>query len=418
MTEEERLDALNQVLSKAKVSLFYSRRLPELPLKSLADLEKIPLTRKEDLRLCSPWDLLCTPQNQLYQYHETFGTTGTPISIWYTKEDFILGSRCLTKWGVNFGSDDLVLIRFPYAISTIAHFVHEAAHMQGACVIAASSRTVVSPYTRIIRLMRKLGVTVLACLPLQAVLLAETAEVLGLKPGYDFPRLRAVCTAGEALPPKRRMLIKDIWQVPVYDNYGMTEIGPAALDCTFGISHPLEEYYHFEVLDESLSAEAPPGQTGYLVVTTLRRTATPIIRYLTGDRARLVQRDCACGQKISLEIRGRKEDLLNINNRQLDRWDLEEIIASFPCRRFWAAGPVNNTLQIIAEKERPGDQVSREMLKGLEEDWQIPLRVELVPPGTLYDRSQLLEVGLVGKPKYIYTEAEMRDKSYLKSART
>lgn len=418
MTPQEKLAALNQLLSHAKSSLFYSERLPEKPLTTLAEFKGIPLTTKEDLKKCGPCDLLCVPKRDLFQYHETFGTTGSPISVWYTKGDFEHSSQSLTQWGVNFRNDDIILIRFPYAISTIAHLVHEAAHRKDACVIPASSRTVVSPFIRIINLMQKLEVTILASLPLQAILIAETAEMLGLKPAVDFPRLRAICTAGETLPYERRRLIEEIWQVPVFDNYGMTELGPTTLDCPYGTTHPIADDFILEILDETLTIEVEPGQIGYLVVTTLNRTATPMIRYFTGDRARFVQKNCPCGQELALEIHGRREDTLVIGTKQLDRWDLEKIISLLPCRRFWVAGPSDQGLQLIVEQEKPGDSLAKEVLSKIQEEWQITVNIEIVPKGTLYDRSQLLEVGVVGKPRYIYTAAEMATQAYLKSPRT
>ncbi|HHW41813.1 MAG TPA: hypothetical protein GXX19_11860 [Syntrophomonadaceae bacterium] len=45
------------------------------------------------------------------------------------------------------------------------------------------------------------------------------------------------------------------------------------------------------------------------------------------------------------------------------------------------------------------------------------INVEVVPKGTLYDRSELLEVGVVGKPQYLYSSQEMRQKKYLKSCK-
>jgi len=141
MNQEEKLAALNSLLKHAQKSAFYQGRLPEKTLNSLTELRGLPLTTKDELRRCSPYDLLCVPRQELFQYHETFGTTGSPISIWYTKEDFLRSSQNLAYWGVNFGRDDLVLIRFPYAIATIAHLVHAAAQCRGAFVIPASSLT-------------------------------------------------------------------------------------------------------------------------------------------------------------------------------------------------------------------------------------------------------------------------------------
>jgi phenylacetate-CoA ligase len=318
--------------------------------------------------------------------------------------------------GVCFNENDIVLIRFPYAISSVAHFMQSAAQMKNSCVVPASSRTTVSPFKRIVDLMIKLGVTVLAALPQQAVLIAETAELLGLDPGRDFPSLRAVYTAGEVMSPGRRKSIEEIWGVPVYDNYGMTEIGPAAASCEYGIPHPFEDNILYEVLDEGMQTDVPEGETGNLVVTTLTRQAVPLVRYITGDRARLVSKACRCGERMRIEIKGRQQDTLRIGSSCFDTWDMFEIVSRLPCRRFWAAGPFSGGLKLVAERQSDTDMVSDEQLERLKSELGINLYVEIVPKGTLYDRSELCETGVVGKPRYIYSEREMLDKAYIKTS--
>lgn len=417
MNQNEKLEILNEMLERCKASKFYRERLPRAPLRSLSELKRIPVTTREDLQRHSPFGLICVPHSELFQYHESFGTTGDPTSAWFTRQDFKDNVKEATRWGVGFNEDDIVLVRFPYAISSIAHIVHAAAQSKRACVIPASSRSTVSPFPRIVSMMRKLGVTILACLPLQAVLIAETAELLGLQPDRDFPSLRAICTAGETMPRGKRKLIESLWGVPVFDNYGMTEIGSAVIDCEFGRPHALEDYFIFEVLGEDLKNDAKPGQTGYLVATTLRKRAMPLIRYLTGDRARIVKDECPCGSSTSLQIRGRREDTIAVGGKVMDLWDLDEIVSKFPCRRFWVVGPVIGGLHFVVEEEKPGDSVTPGLVSELESKYMMRFKVDVVPKGTLYDRSDLLSVGVVGKPRYIYSTLEMEERSYLKSAR-
>jgi len=417
VTPSERLAALNQVLKHCRAAPFYRDRIPEEPLTSLSGLKRIPLTTKEDLRRVSPKGLICVSPGELYQYHETFGTTGNPVSTWLTKEDLLDNAWEINACGINFTEDDIVLVRFPYAISAVAHMVHTAAQLKQACVIPASSRSTISPFPRIINLLRKLEVTVLAGLPQQAVLIAEAAELMGLEPASDFPKLRAILTAGEPLTNGRRRLLESIWNVPIFDVYGMAEIGTAVVDCEFGRPHPLEEYFIFELLGEDLQSEVKPGELGYLVVTTLRKRATPMIRYLTEDRAKITCQECACGREVLLGVHGRKQDTISTGDRVLDMWDLEEIVSHLPCRRFWVVGPASAGLRFILEEEKPNDSVDTGLIRKLEEMYQLRLDVEIVPKGTLYDRIELLAIGEVGKTRYIYSAEEIKQKAYLKSPR-
>ncbi|MBM7866187.1 AMP-binding protein [Heliobacterium gestii] len=416
MTPEERLRALNDALCRYRKAPFFKDRLPEPPLSSLGDLSSIPLMTKADLIAHSPFGMLCVPQAEVLQYHESFGTTGTPASTWFHQGDLQDNADQVNACGIDFTAADTVLIRYPYAISMIAHAVHRAAQDRGAGVIAASSRSTVSPFPRIIDLMSKLQVTVLASLPLQAQLLAETAELLGLRPDRDFPHLRALLVGGEPIPPGRRRLLEAIWGVPVFTIYGMTEIGTAGAACRYGRLHPLEDYFIFEVLREDLVSEAAPGETGILVVTSITDKATPVVRYITQDRVCLIPEPCPCGQGSTLNIRGRSADTITLGGRTLDLWDLDGLVDRLPCRRFWIAGVEPPGLRFVVEAE-PTASLPPGFTEALTREMGFPVTVDFVPEGALYDRRDLLSVGVVGKPRYIYRADEMASGAYLRSAK-
>src|SRR6516225_9545717 len=82
------LERLRETLTWAAQSKFYGPRLAGQRLESLADLADLPLTTKEDVRNASPFGLVAVAAEQLFEYHETFGTTGTPASSWLSREDF------------------------------------------------------------------------------------------------------------------------------------------------------------------------------------------------------------------------------------------------------------------------------------------------------------------------------------------
>jgi phenylacetate-CoA ligase len=408
MTGLERLAAINQVLRHARGASFYRGRLPEAPLRSWEEFQRLPFTTKQHLREQSPHGLVCVPGERLLQYHESSATTGTPVSVWFTAEDLAEIREQLSRWGVGFKPGDRVLVRSPYALSTIGHLVQAAAQHRQACVIAADSKTTITPMPRVLELMKKLQVTVLASLPLVAVMLAEIAEMKGLDPRRDFPHLRALCCAGEPLTPARRQLLEQLWGVPAYDNYGMTETGPQAMDCPERQLHPWQDHFHMEVLDERLERAVAPGEVGQLVVTSLTPRATPMIRYMTGDRVRLLERPCACGQTATLQVLGRLEETLWLQGRPFDLWTLEELVSQLPCQRFWRVAPMPEGLHFVVEQEGDVRQVSAGLLERLERAYGARLRVDVVPRGTLYDRQELVSFGMEGKPLYVGRVSQSR----------
>ncbi|XXX80113.1 AMP-binding protein [Sorangium sp. So ce134] len=356
---------------------------------------------KGDMLQRSPHGMACVPNHELLQYHESSATTGAPVSVWYSSRDLAEIRERFARWGVGFTDEDRVLIRFPYALSTIGPFVQMAVQQKGACAIAADSRTTITPLRRVVDLMRRLDVTVLATISLSAVMIAETAEMAGLDPRRDFPRLRAICCAGEPLSPRRRELVEGIWGVPVYDNFGMTETGPQAMDCAERRLHPWQDCFLMEVLDDRLERSVAPGEIGQLVVTSLTRRATPMIRYVTGDRVRCIGEPCACGGSTTLEIRGRADDTLRVRGKPFDLWDLDAIVSRLPSRRFWRASPTGDGLHFIVEREREEDGIEPGLLDELSRAHGARVQVELVPKGTLYDRSEPVSFGMMGKPVYV-----------------
>jgi phenylacetate-CoA ligase len=401
-----KVQILNEVIKYAKVAPFYQDRLPG-QIKSYKDFKDIPLTLKEDLQNHSPYGFVAAEKEELLQYHESSGTTGKPISAWFSEKDLDDMTMSINECGVHFSKQDKVLIRFPYALSTISHFLHQAAQKKLACVIPADSRTTVMPMPRVIELMRKLGVTVLACNPLQAIMLAEVAEIEGFHPIDDFPSLRAICTAGEPLTSYKRSLLQEIWGVPVYDNYGMTEVGTVMVECPCKQHHSFQGAYHIEILRDDLQTEALPGEAGNLVLTTLQKRATVMIRYLTGDRARVLNRKCSCGKEPIIEMLGRKSNLIQLGSIDFDQMEIEEMISYLPCRRFWAVGTFKDTLMFFVEKESESDQLPL----GMEKEWQrrygVKIKIHLVEKGTIYDRNERQSFGVKAKPRYLLSEEEI-----------
>ncbi|MFQ5733793.1 MAG: phenylacetate--CoA ligase family protein, partial [Planctomycetaceae bacterium] len=326
------LDRLRETVAAAKRSTHYGPVLSNVRLEVLDDLTALPLTTKDDVRSASPFGLVAVDRKDLFQYHESFGTTGTPASGWLTRGDLENYAAQINQTAVNLGRCDRVLVRFPYAISVPAHIVTQAARNRDACVIPASSRTAVSPHPRIVELLEKLEATVLCCLPMEAIWLAETARLMGRDATRDFPHLRAICTAGELLSDARRQRIADLWNVGVFNMYGCTEAGNIAADCEFGRLHLSWDHFVLEVLDETNWQPVAPSMLGTAVLTTLTREAMPLLRYVLGDNVRLhADHECPCGRKSPIvEHFGR-----DLNRFQLaGRWrfvkDLEELLLQGP----------------------------------------------------------------------------------------
>ena len=401
------LERLRETVARAARTPFYAPRLQHgFQVESLDDLARLPLTSKDDVRAASPYGLLAVGARQLFQYHESFGTTGAPVSSWLTREDFHNYAIQINHSAVNLWPGDRVAVRFPYAISVPAHIFTQAARDRGACVIPVSSRTTISPYPRVIDLLRKLEATVLGCLPMEAILLAEAARLKGLDSRTDFPSLRAICTAGEMMSSTRQARIAELWQARIYNLYGCTEAGNIAADCEAGRLHLSWDHFLLEVLDDTTNQPVAAGEMGTAVLTTLTRQAMPLLRYALGDYVRLrTQHDCPCGRTAPLvEHYGRDLSRFRFGERTFFVRELEERLLRSPAGaigNLWLFEIRHGEVRFRVEAEQPDPILYRRLEAEIRQELDLPLVIDAVPPGELLNRSRLLAVEPVNKPRTV-----------------
>jgi phenylacetate-CoA ligase len=400
------IDALHETLERAKKTSFNGPRLATAGLDSLEDLPNLPLTTKLELRTASPWGLLAVEPEELCQYHESFGTTGTPVSSWLTEGDLRNYATQINHAAVNLDRRDRLLVRFPYAISVPAHIVTQAARQRHACVIPVSSRTPISPHSRVIDLLSKLKATVLGCLPMEAIWLAETARLLGHDPARDYPQLRAICTAGELMTQARKQRIAAMWNCRVYNLYGCTEAGNIAADCEAGRLHLSWDHFVLEVVDEKTLAPLPPGELGVAVLTTLTREAMPLVRFVLGDHVRMrADHGCPCGRQAPvIEHYGRDLNRFEFAGRWHYVCELEQRLLKAPASAIgdlWLVETDRNVVRFRVEAAQPDEALYRDLEEQISTELGLPLKIDPVAQGAILDRSRLQQVRPVLKPRAV-----------------
>lgn len=402
------LQQFNCALNRSKKSQFYARKFSGIKgdLSDLQQIAELPFTTKEELREQAPFGALCTDLENVVEYHESFGTTGTSISTYLTKNDFYRWQQEIEISDVNFTKDDIVIIRFPYAISDPAHIFTAAVKNRGGMVIPASSRTVISPHTRVINLLAKLHATIICCMPLELIMLAETARLLGYDPKKDFPHLRALCTAGEVLSDERKKQIEEIWDVPIYNFYGTTENGNIAYTCKCGQLHIDEDDFYVEAVNPVTGENVKDGEKGILTVSNITLEACPLIRYYTGDVVSLDSTQCACGRKEKvLKHYGRRENVITIGGKNVPIVDVQDAIIrsmSQELSPFFLICVTQKGLLIRLEKAEYTEKVDPAAIKAaIEKELNCTCVVEVLPYNHLFDRKMLLQVNPVIKPKYV-----------------
>lgn len=398
---------LPATLAAAAASPFYRRRRDGVPA-GRAELAGYPLTTKADLRDAYPFGMLAVDRSRLATYHESSGSSGTPTASYYTAADWTDLIDRYARMHVGIGPDDTFLVRTPYALMLTGHVAHAAARSRGATVVPADNRSLATPYAKVVRLLHDLDVTLTWSLPTDTLLWAAAAEAAGLRPGRDFPALRALLVAGEPLSPARRARIEHLWRAPVVEEYGASETGGLAGECPHGSLHLWADRAIFEVLDPATGRTTADG-TGELVVTLLFREAMPLLRYHIGDHVEVSYRDCPCGWTLpTVRVLGRS----GIGGG-LTPYALEDVVFRLPADYgvlFWRArhAPPRLRIQIeVAERHRAAAVHELTLTVGLA--FGIDAEVEAVPPGTLVPPALLTAMPDVMKPRGLFGADENWD---------
>ncbi|OCT13974.1 CoF synthetase [Paenibacillus pectinilyticus] len=404
-TQREREDKFKHLLVRLMKSPLYKDRLAKYNLEHIGmeEIQKLPLTTKEDLRKAGTFGHLAVEMSMIAQYHESTGTTGDPSASWFTQEDMQVGGRQLQECGVRLTADDLVLIRFPYALALPAFLMQQAAWQVGAGVVPASGRTVVTPYPRVLHLMKRLQVTVVAGLPREMELLAEAARLIGLDANKEFPALRAICVAGELMSDKRKAHIEMLWGVPVYNMYGSTETANIAAMCEYGSMHIVEADFCVEVLHEDGSGPVNQGERGHAAITTLSHQASPLMRYFNEDIISVEPSMCACGRATGKLVHyGRSKDRIVIGDTLLDAYDIQEAVyALTPAPDAWKVLEQEEGLTFLLDSHDAGRWSKEDIQTQLSEMLHVPVTLQIMNDATLLDRVGLVNNVPSTKPVYI-----------------
>jgi len=296
---------------------------------ALEDIARLPFTYKEDFRDNYPYGLMAVPLSQVIRVHASSGTTGKPIIVPYTARDIDtwanLIARNLTSAGVQQG--DVIQNAYGYGLFTGGLGYHYGSEKIGATVIPSS----VGNTKRQLMLIQDLGTTTLACTPSYALILAETAQELGVD--LTATELRVAVCGAEPWTDEMRAEIEAKLGITAIDNYGLTElVGPGvSCECRYKNGmHIWEDHFLAELVDPPSGEPLPYGEQGELVLTTLTKEALPVIRFRTHDLVTMTSEECACGRTFirMSKILGRTDDMLIIRGVNVFPTQIESALLS------------------------------------------------------------------------------------------
>ena len=388
---------------------FYTRKLDAagIAIRALRfprDLAKLPLTTKSELvadqEANPPWGTARSePMERYTRYCQTSSTTGSPLRWLDTNQSWQWVLECwkAVYRAARVGPGDRIF--FPFSFGPFLGFwsAFEAGCQMGIHCVPGGG---MSSQLRL-RMIHTTEATVVCCTPTYALRLAEVAtQECGAGPDsrpLSESSVRVLIVAGEAggTIAATRERIQRSWGARVIDHHGLTEVGPISFECWEGPGalHVNEGEYICEVLDSLSGHPVPDGQAGELVVTNLGRTASPVIRYRTGDIVVRRSDPCQCGRtwaRLEGGILSRADDMISIRGVNVYPTAIESVVRGFPgIVEFRSTASCEGTMWALSVEIEPApgaadlSVAAAKLSHQLREALGLTVSVRIVEPGSL-----------------------------------
>ena len=349
-------------------SPFYREKLAGAPAVGLAEIARLPLTDKGELKATVKAELpfgshLAADESEIVRIYSTSGTTGTPSYIPLTAgdlESWVTGSaRSYAASGVTAGQR---IVSTYNAGPFVAGVALTAFERIGLCHIPVGTGNT-ELLLRAIELLRPEAVVLT---PSYAAYLVERADL-------RESSVERVLVAGEpgGGEPAFRASLEEGWGARVTEAMGIGDIGPSLWgECEEqnGMHLGARGFVHPELIDPETgeALELNDGARGELVLTHLRQRAAPLLRFRTRDHVEVRTSPCACG-RTGPRVRcvGRTDDMLIVRGVNVFPSAVREVVSGF-------APEVSG--HILVQPRAPG----------VKQDPPLPVSVELAP-GTTAD---------------------------------
>jgi phenylacetate-CoA ligase len=333
---------------------------------------------------------LTYPRERYCRLHQTSGTAGRPLRWLDTAESWRWMLDC---WEAMFqivgvrGDDRLF---FPFSFGPFLGFwtAFEAAARRGCLCLPGGG---MSSGARL-RFLLDNEATVILGTPTYALHLAEVAAAEGIELASSSVRMLILAGEPGASIPATRRQIEAAWGARVFDHSGMTETGPAAIECPENPAglHLLEDDYLAEIIDPNTGQAVAAGTIGELVLTNLGRWGSPLVRYRTGDLVQADPKPCPCGRsflRLKGGILGRTDDMIHLRGNNVHPGALEAVIRRFAEVAEYRvevdrSGPLA-ALRIEVEPSGAAVDLAERVGQAIRDELLFRAEVTAVPPGSL-----------------------------------
>lgn len=310
-----------------------------LDLKDRSSLAGLPTLQKAQLRALYPYPLLTVGMEEVVRFCATSGTTGLPVLFGFTKHDWevtLVQQLARIFRTVGLTPADRVYQGYGYGLWIGGSSMDEALKAYGAInfPVGPGRGELMAMWLKDHRY------TATTMSPLWLATLIGYAQKAGIDPKKDW-NLRIGMFGGQSVSSTFRAELEA--QMPdgflAHNIYGSTEAGGPIVSISCPHSHGSDEMHLInddsvltEILDPDTLKPVGPGEIGEIVVTTLDKMASPVVRWRTHDLVRLSKSpyDCPCGRHgfpLIGRIVGRSDDMLKVRGVMVYPSQVEDVIA-------------------------------------------------------------------------------------------
>jgi phenylacetate-CoA ligase len=311
-------------------------------LRSLADLPGFPVVTKDELRRAQtaapPFgEYLCIAPDEVSRIHGTSGTTGRPTVFGVGREDWerIGEAHARIMWGLGIRPADRILVCSFFSLYMGSWGALKGGERLGATMFPFGAG-VQGQTLAAVQWAREIQPTAFYGTPSYALHFAETARREGVEPrGLGFRVLFFSGEPGAGIPSTKRLIEETFGGICV-DMGSMAEMTPwmTNAECRHRTGmHLWQDLVYTEVCDPETHRPVPFGSEGTPVYTHLERTSQPMVRLLSGDRARWSDEPCPCGRtypRLPAGIYGRFDDMLVVRGENVYPSAIEDALRAIP----------------------------------------------------------------------------------------
>ena len=371
------LTRLNETIGYARRNApFYRRHLstiPTTPLSTLSEIASIPFTTASELAE-APSGFLAVRQDEITRIVSlrTSGSTGEAKRLFFTERDL-----------------ELTVDFFHHGMSTfvsqgqrVAIFLPgESADSVGDLLVRGLSRMNVDAIAygpvadpnHAADAITSFGAQCLVGIPTQLLAVACSKEGAAIGRG----RIESVLLSTDYVPQAIAETLREVWGCRVFNHYGMTEMGlGGGVECdALDGYHLRESDLYFEVVNHETGDVCQDGEIGEVVFSTLTRWGMPLIRYRTGDIARIITQPCPCGSVLKRmeRVKGRWNGVVSLGTDcTITLSELDEALFRLPGLldyrvTFSNGGGGRHRLLVDVHKTEGSSLVARDVIRMLSE---------------------------------------------------